>query len=104
MAVTTAMAITAAATAAGTGAKILGANKGLDAAKDAHAENAALFREMFGKIEGYMQPWMSRGNTAGDAYMSLLGFGDPQASQAAYDRYLDSVGYKFQLAQGVDAL
>ena len=90
--------------AASVGAKLIGESKALGAAKDAHAQNAALFRDMFGKAEGWLSPWMSRGNTAGDAYMALLGFGDPGAGAAAFDRYLDSTGYKFQLGQGVDAL
>lgn len=94
----------AAATVIGTGAKIFGQGKALDASKDAHAQNLALFKEMFGRAETALSPYMNRGNTAGDAYMSLLGFGDPAASQAAFDRYLDSTGYKFQLARGVDAI
>jgi hypothetical protein len=98
------VAVMAAATVAGTGAKIFGQKKALDAAKDAHAQNAALFKEMFGKAEGALSPYISRGNTAGDAYMSLLGYGDAKAGEAAFNRYLDSTGYKFQLAQGVDAL
>jgi len=87
-----------------TGAKLIGENKALGAAKDAHAQNAALFRDMFGKAEGWLDPWMSRGNTAGDAYMALLGYGDPKAAEAGFNRYLDSTGYKFQLGQGVEAL
>jgi hypothetical protein len=104
MALTTAAALTLAATAVGTGAKMIGQSKALGAAKDAHAQNAALFKEMFGKAESALSPFIGRGNTAGDAYMALLGFGDPKASEAAFNRYLDSTGYKFQMAQGVDAL
>lgn len=72
------------------GAAAIGAKAQSKAAKTAAnaqietaAQNNALQREIYGKNEGYLSPYVGRGNQAGDAIMELLGFDPrPQASNA----------------------
>ena len=93
---------TAILTAAAVGSKVLGASKAAGAAKDAHAQNAALFREMFATAEGHVLPYIGRGDTAGGMYLDAL-LGGPKAA-SAFDTFKRSAGYESNLAAGVDAV
>lgn len=49
--------------------------------------------------------YINSGQTANSAITGLLGIGgDPQAAQDAFNNYLGSTGYQFQLGQGQDAV
>jgi hypothetical protein len=48
---------------------------------------------------------VDRGNAAGDELNGFLGLGgDPAATQAAFNTYLNSTGYQFNRQQGLDAV
>lgn len=84
------------ATAAGGAAKT---------AQQTAQQNNALQSQIFGQNKGELQPFIDRGNTAGSAENALLGLGgDTGAANAAFNNYLNSTGYNFQLGQGVNAI
>ena len=98
MAIGTAAAIGLAAAGAGSflggRAKSKAAGKAADAVIQATEANNALAGE-------FLMPYSERGNLAGDAYNALLGLGgDTEATNAAFQNYLDSSGYNFMLAKG----
>lgn len=51
-----------------------------------------------------LQGYSDQGRTAADARMGALGLGDPGASDAAFDNFLNSTGYNFRLKAGQDAI
>lgn len=97
--------IAAGATILGTGASIYGASKAAGAANHAADQNIALQREIYGKNEGYLSPYITQGQTASSAIGALLGLGgDSAGASKAFQDYLGSTGYNFQLGQGVNAI
>ena len=80
------------------------ANNATNAAANAAAANNALSSQEFNTIKGDVQPYIDRGNTAADALQGFLGLGgDPAKTQAAFNNYLNSTGYQFDLNQGLQA-
>lgn len=56
-------------------------NKATDAQVQVAAQNNALAREIYGKNEGYLNPYVQRGNAAGGAINALLGLGSGVSPQ-----------------------
>lgn len=80
-------------------------NKASRAATDAAAANNTLAKDQFGVNFGNLTPAITRGNQAGGYVNDLLGVGgDPAAASAAFGKYQDSTGYKYQLAQGLGSV
>ncbi len=93
--------------AAGIGgaASIYGASKAAGAVGDAAAQNNALQKWLYEQNQGNFTPFMQAGQQGQSALQALLGLGgDPSAFTKGFDNYKDSMGYKFTLDQGVDAL
>ncbi len=68
------------------------------------AANNALQSQIYQANAANEQPYIGRGNTAGDALNGFLGLGgDPAATQKAFQDYLNSTGYQFDLGQGINA-
>ena len=69
------------------------------------AANNALELQIYNENKGLAQPYIDRGNAAGGELSGFLGLGgDPAQSQAALNTYLNSTGYKFNMAQGQNAI
>lgn len=51
-----------------------------------------------------LQGYAGDGRTAADVRMGALGLGGGEASQAAFDNFLNSTGYNFRLKAGQDAI
>lgn len=97
--------IGAAGSIAGAAISSNAASNASDKAAQAAAANNALQREIYASNKGELQPYIDRGNTAGGAESALLGLGgDAGAAKNAFDKYLGSTGYQFQLGQGVNAI
>lgn len=90
------------------GAAAISSNAAGNASKAAtNAANAsnALQSSIYNSNKAELQPSIDRGNSAGDLESAFLGIGgDPAASKAALDTYLNSTGYQFNLSQGVNAI
>lgn len=81
------------------------ANNATKAATNAANANNALQTSIFNQNKALIQPSVDRGNAAGDLESAFLGIGgDPAASKAALDTYLNSTGYDFTKSQGVAAI
>lgn len=75
-----------------------------DAAANAAAQNNALQSQIYNSNKDLAQPYITGGNNAETALQGFLGLGgDPAATQKAFDNYLNSTGYQFNLNQGLDA-
>ncbi len=95
----------AGASAVGAGVTASATKKAAKAAKQSADESIALQRDIYGQNKGLLSPFVDRGNAAGDRLSAFLGLGgDPVASQKAFDSYLDSTGYRFQLSQGLSGI
>ncbi len=71
------------------------------AQQQAEQEQLAFQKQVYGNAQTNLNPDISTGNNAGSALAGLLGTGgDPAASQTAFNNYLNSTNYKFQLGQG----
>jgi hypothetical protein len=69
------------------------------------AANNALQQQTYESNKALIQPAVDRGNAAGDELNGFLGLGgDPAATQAAFNTYLNSTGYQFNRQQGLDAV
>lgn len=128
---------TAIGAVASIGSSIIGGNASKKAAKKAAdaqaqvaAENNALQREIYAKNTTNLNPFMQRGNVAGDAINALLGFPSgvggsggtgpsarleymsqpyvstttPGGARSAFDTFRDSDGYQFRFNEGMNAL
>jgi len=74
-------------------------------ASQAAAANNALQSQIYNENSANAQPYIQRGNAAGNELNGFLGLGgDPAASQAALNTYLNSTGYQFNFNQGQDAV
>lgn len=59
----------------------------------------------FGQLNGIYTPQAQTGVGASNALAALLGVGgDPVAQEGAFQNYLNSAGYKFNLQQGQNAI
>ena len=80
------------------------ANNASNQAAQAAASNNALQSQIYQSNKALITPYVDRGNTAADALQGFLGLGgDPAKTQAAFQNYLNSTGYQFNLHQGLDA-
>ena len=92
-------------TVASSGISSSATNKASRAATDAAAASNKLASDQFGVNSGNLNPAIERGNAAGGYVNDLLGIGgDPTKAAAAFGKYQDSTGYKYQLAQGLGAV
>ncbi len=81
------------------------AGNAADIAAQTAAENNALQLQIYNEDKGLAQPYIDRGNAAGTELNGFLGLGgDPAATKAAFDTYLNSTGYKFNFDQGQNAV
>jgi hypothetical protein len=73
-------------------------------ASQAAAANNALQSQIYQQNSANAQPYIQAGDAANTALQGFLGIGgDPAASQAALNDYLNSTGYQFNLDQGIEA-
>ena len=90
------------------GAAAISSNAASNAASTAQQtaqENNALQQQIYNQNVGYATPFMQRGNAAGNELEGFLGLGgDPAASQAALQTYLNSTGYQFAKNEGMSAV
>jgi len=88
----------------GAGASIIGAHSASSAASNAANANNALQEQIYNSNKGLEQPFITSGDNAETALNGFLGLGgDPAATQKAFNNYLNSTGYQFNLNQGLDA-
>lgn len=79
------------------------ANSAARSAQQAKDQNLAFNRNIYDTAQQNFNPYIQSGGQANDELAGLLGIGgDPNASQAAFNKYLDSTNYKFQLDQGLN--
>jgi hypothetical protein len=75
-------------------------NKATNAQTQTADRSIALQREMYDKNNALLSPTVQRGDAAGSAYNALLGLGgDTAGAKGAFDNYLGSAGYQFQLGE-----
>jgi hypothetical protein len=89
------------------GAAISGsaADSAAKTASDTASANNALQSQVYNSNKGLAQPYIDAGDTAETALNGFLGLGgDPAATQKAFNDYLNSTGYQFNLDQGLDAV
>jgi hypothetical protein len=80
-------------------------NHAANVAQDAANKNNAIQAQTRAENTANLQPFMERGNAAGENYNALLGLGgDPAAAQKAFATYQGSDGYQFRVNQGLNAL
>ncbi|HXV00665.1 MAG TPA: hypothetical protein VG166_09215 [Caulobacteraceae bacterium] len=90
---------------AGAGASLIGAHDASSAASNAAAANNALQEQIYNSNKGLETPFITSGDNAETELNGFLGLGgDPKATQAAFQKYLDSTGYQFNLDQGMGAV
>jgi hypothetical protein len=69
------------------------------------AQNDALESQIYGSNKALAQPYVDAGDQAEKALNGFLGLGgDPAATQKAFNDYLNSTGYQFNLNQGLGAV
>lgn len=74
-------------------------------AQEAASKNLAFNNMVYTNAQGYLNPSVNIGNEAGSELEGLLGIGgNPGASNAAFNKYLDSTNYKFVLGQGLNGV
>lgn len=89
----------------GAGATLIGAHDASSAASNAAAQNNAVQEQIYNSNKGLEMPFIQSGYGANDELNGFLGLGgDPKATQAAFQKYLDSTGYQFNLNQGLGAV
>jgi hypothetical protein len=100
------MPLAAIAAVATIGSAVVGANAQKKAAKSAaaasdraNAENNALQREIYGKNEGYLKPYISQGQTAAGQINNLLATNPYAASTGA--TFQADPGYQFRFNEGM---
>lgn len=92
------------ASVAGAAISAAAAHHAGDVAAQAASANNALQSQVYAGDKALIQPTVDRGNAAADALQGFLGLGgDPAKIQSAFNDYLNSTGYQFNLHQGLDA-
>ncbi len=82
----------------------IGAHSAASAAENAAAQNNALQSQIYNSNKQLETPYINAGDTANTALQGFLGLGgDPAASSKAFQQFLNSTGYQFNLNQGIDA-
>lgn len=88
------------AAALGASANSKAVNKATDAQTRANQESMTFQREAYDRNSALLTPTLQRGDAAGGAYNALLGLGgDTAGAKSAFDNYLGSAGYQFQLGE-----
>lgn len=73
--------------------------------KSKQTSSSESYNKSYDDIRTAYNPAITRGNDAGSAIMKLLGLGgDSTAQQAAFQDFLGSSGYNFQMDQGRDVI
>ncbi|MEO7026508.1 MAG: hypothetical protein ABI056_03045, partial [Caulobacteraceae bacterium] len=94
--------------AATIGGALISSNATSTAANDATSAasaNNALQQQIYNSNVSLANPYIDRGNAAGNELNGFLGLGgDPAASQAALNTYLNSTGYQFDKNEGMSAI
>lgn len=80
------------------------AGKAADVSLEVAEKNNALAREIYGKNEGYLTPFMQTGTGAGSQINALLGLGGAANANQAFNLFKNSTGYKFRVGEGMDAI
>jgi hypothetical protein len=83
----------------GGGASVIGGNKAAGAQKRAGDANNALQREIYGRNETTLNPYITRGNQAGDILQGLIMGGE--GAQKAYQTFQNSTGYQTTLSDAL---
>lgn len=98
--------VAAAGSVAGAVINSSAAGSAADKAQQNANANDALLSKIYDSNKTELQPYVDRGNVAGNAESDLLGLNGPTsaASTNAFNDYLNSDGYKFQLDQGTAAI
>lgn len=90
------------------GGGLLGNNAANNAAQgvtNAANKGDALLQAIQDQSNKNLQPFVDTGQNANSALAGLLGIGgDPAAQQAAFQKYLGSTNYQFQLGQGLQGV
>lgn len=93
------------ATIAGAAISASAKNKAANAAAKATADSNALQADIYAKNSANLSPYSTLGLKAGNELSGLFQLGgDPAASKLAFDNFLKSTGYQFQLDQGLKAV
>ena len=88
----------------GAGANLVASSNATSAASNAASANNALESQIYQNNVGLETPYINSGDQAETALNGFLGLGgDPAATQKAFNDYLNSTGYQFNLNQGLDA-
>jgi hypothetical protein len=88
----------------GGGASIIAADKSANTASQTAAADNALQSQIYNSNKANAEPYIQAGDTANTALQGFLGLGgDPAASTKAFNDFLNSTGYQFNLNQGLDA-
>lgn len=86
----------------------IAASEGADSAKDAQNANNKKARNVQAEIraenKAILDPFVQRGNKAGDVINSFLGLNGSQAGQEAFNTWLGSTNFEFTTSQGIKAL
>lgn len=106
------MPVTAATTALSVGSSLIGGNSAKQAAKGAQAlahqgavDSNKVATDNYAQAGTNLNPYITQGGNAQNALAGLLGTGgDSAASNAAFNNYLNSTNYQFQLNQGLNGV
>src|SRR5690606_13599881 len=66
--------------------------------------NNALAANIYGQNKGTLDPYVQRGNVAGNALNSMLGIGDPNIGRDAFNQYIANSDYRFQFGEGANKI
>ncbi|MGH7022111.1 MAG: hypothetical protein ACREEB_00820 [Caulobacteraceae bacterium] len=89
----------------GGGASLLASSNASHAASNAANANNALESQIYQSNKTLETPYIESGDTANTELQGFLGLGgDASATDAAFQNYLNSTGYEFNLNEGLDSV
>jgi hypothetical protein len=65
-------------------------------------QNNALAANIYGQNKDTLNPYVQRGNAAGNALNSMLGIGDPNIGRNAFKGFIENSDYGFQFGEGAN--
>ena len=84
---------------------VIASSNAAGAATNAANQNNALETSIYNSNSANAAPYIQAGDKANTALQGFLGLGgDPTATSKAFNDYLNSTGYQFNLDQGLDAV
>ncbi len=87
------------------GAGLVGSEHAANVAGNTAAANNALESQIYQSNKALETPYINAGDSAENELAGFLGLGgDPDATQRAFQDYLNSTGYQFDVNQGVNAI